>query len=408
VAFIVALVGASVWGFADHPATTKTLALVDIDGYPASTRVTGCADPMGPKPGVADFRTLILSQVGGFDDGLAGCKQIANDSGAYSDHADGRAWDWRMRAASAVDRAKVDRVLNWLLRTDERGHRNANARRLGMTYIIWNHQYYRVGSDNATWVPYTSTSDPHDGHVHFSFSVAGATQRTSWWSERRPLIWSLQQEPPVTLVYGESGTASRPLAGDWDGDGRDTVGLYNPADRRFYLRNANSSGEPTVLTPPIGPFGAIPLVGNWDGLGGDELGVYDPTERRFSFFTIEGIPGWPEQVLGTVGDLPLAGDWNGDGVDEVGTYTPDTGTFSLQRLDGSIRTEVFGTARDTPLIGDWNGDRADEIGVFRASANTLLLPGRTVQYGTTRQVPVIGDWNGDRIDTEAMVTTNPR
>ncbi len=154
----------------------SVLTMVNIDSYPARTKVTGCADPLVGKAGVQDFRTLILSQMGGGDDGLAVCKKIANGSGSFSDHADGRAWDWHVKASNASDRAKVNRVLNWLLRTDELGNRNAMARRIGITYIIWNHQIYRVSSDTSQWSPYTSTSDPHDTHVHFSFSVAGATR----------------------------------------------------------------------------------------------------------------------------------------------------------------------------------------------------------------------------------------
>src|SRR5262245_47989183 len=203
------------YGMSDQPQLVTKFALVDIDGYPARTSLTSCANPLVPKPGVAAFRAMILSQVDGSDDGIAVCKEIANSSKELSDHADGRAWDWHMLASSESDRAVVDRVLDWLLRTDERGNRNAMARRIGITYIIWNHLYYRVGSDDAKWVPYTSTSDPHDTHVHFSFSVAGAKEQTSWWTERGQLKWSLRNGPASPFTLGE-GTV-RPLAGDWDG-----------------------------------------------------------------------------------------------------------------------------------------------------------------------------------------------
>ena len=122
-----------------------------IDAYPAWTSPTRCAKPLVSKPGVADFRALILSQVGGADDGLEACKLIANRSGSLSDHADGRAWDWRMNARNSTDRATVEKVFDWLLRTDQQGNRNAMARRLGITYIIWNHRYYRVNDDDAAW-----------------------------------------------------------------------------------------------------------------------------------------------------------------------------------------------------------------------------------------------------------------
>ncbi len=43
----------------------------------------------------------------------------------------------------------------------------------------------------------------------------------------------------LVFSFGVGGT---PLAGDWDGDGKDTIGLYIPLTGTFFLRNANSNG----------------------------------------------------------------------------------------------------------------------------------------------------------------------
>jgi hypothetical protein len=386
-----------------EPHPEARFALVDIDAYPRLTGISACANPLVPKPGVAAFRSMILSQVGGTDDGLAVCKEIANGTGTLSDHADGRAWDWHAVAARPADAARVAQVLDWLLRTDERGQRNAMARRIGITYIIWNHLYYRVGSDGARWVPYTGTADPHDTHVHFSFSVAGAAQQTSWWTERGPLTWQVSDGSRFALGDGPV----LPLAGDWNGDGHDTVGAYNVASRQFTLWQANWAGAPATTTPPIGPFGAIPFVGDWDGDGHDDVGVYEPLARRFSFFFTSGAEARPAQVFGSDGDLPIIGDWNGDGIDDIGTYTPSSRTFTLLPPDGLTTTRVFGTAEDTPIAGDWNGDGVDEIGVFRSSTNTFYFAHQptvtSITYPPYRQLPVVGDWNGAGADSGGVV-----
>jgi len=391
------------------PPPARSVTVGDIDAYPMRTDVRRCARPIVGKPGVQDFRTLILTQMGGGDDGLAVCKRIANDSGDYSDHADGRAWDWHVVATRASDRVRVARVLDWLLRTDERGHRNAMARRIGITYIIWNHRYYRVDDDDAQWVPYTGTADPHDTHVHFSFSLPGSLRRTSWWRERGPLLWSLPTGSDLPVTFGRG--ALRPLPGDWDGDGRDTVGAYDQTARTFRLPEAGGSD---VTTPPMGPFGAIPLAGDWDGAGGDEVGAYDPLTHQFSFFTVRGTAARANRVFGTVGDLPVVGDWDGDGIDDIGTYTPATRTFNLSLPDGSVRTEIFGTPSDTPLAGDWDGDGADDIGAYRSSNHTFLRAVlspthgsralQPVSRGRARHLPVVGDWDGDGADNEGIVT----
>jgi hypothetical protein len=55
-----------------------------------------------------------------------------------------------------------------------------------------------------------------------------------------------------------------PVAGDWDGDGVDTIGLFYPAPSQFLLRNSNTGGA-ADLSFAYGPPGAgwLPIVGNW-------------------------------------------------------------------------------------------------------------------------------------------------
>jgi hypothetical protein len=55
-----------------------------------------------------------------------------------------------------------------------------------------------------------------------------------------------------------------PLAGDWDGDGVDTAGVYSPASRTFFLRQAHGPGA-ADLVYGFGPAGVTPLAGDWDG-----------------------------------------------------------------------------------------------------------------------------------------------
>jgi predicted chitinase len=107
-----------------------------------------------------------------------------------------------------------------------------------------------------------------------------------------------------------------PLVGDWDGDGRDSFGLYRARDGVFRLRNEAGGDLPPVAFGTIDPA-AVPVVGDWDGDGRDTLGVYQrgtatfelsgpdltrPTRRATVLETGEG----PSADL-----LPLAGDWNG-------------------------------------------------------------------------------------------------
>src|SRR5260221_12276542 len=67
-----------------------------------------------------------------------------------------------------------------------------------------------------------------------------------------------------------------PLAGDWNGDGRDGVGYYNPKTGTFNLRNTLRHGSPATSFR-FGRPHMIPLAGDWCGLGPhDGVGFYKP------------------------------------------------------------------------------------------------------------------------------------
>ena len=55
-----------------------------------------------------------------------------------------------------------------------------------------------------------------------------------------------------------------PLAGDWNQDGADTVGVYVAASQTVLLRNENAGGEPDVTFALAAPAGAAPVAGDWD------------------------------------------------------------------------------------------------------------------------------------------------
>jgi hypothetical protein len=59
------------------------------------------------------------------------------------------------------------------------------------------------------------------------------------------------------------------VAGDWNGDGEDTIGLYAPATSKFYLNNSNTSGNASIKPFMFGLAngGWTPVVGNWTTSG---------------------------------------------------------------------------------------------------------------------------------------------
>ena len=101
--------------------------------------------------------------------------------GGMSEHKEGRAFDWGVSAYNATHRANVTDFTNWALATDRYGNKFANARRLGIQYMIWNRRIWSATYASSGWRQYSGPS-PHTDHVHISLSWNGANKKTSFWT----------------------------------------------------------------------------------------------------------------------------------------------------------------------------------------------------------------------------------
>ncbi len=139
----------------------------------------------------------------------------------------------------------------------------------------------------------------------------------------RLLRLTSRREPRADVIdhvfrYGVASDV--PLAGDWNGDGITTIGIFR--DGRWNLDiDGDGQWSETDIVARFGQAGDIPVVGDFNGDGIDEIGVY-----RAGRWIID-INGNHEMdahdkvfEMGGKGDLPIAGDWDGDGADEPGLY----------------------------------------------------------------------------------------
>jgi hypothetical protein len=194
-------------------------------------------------------------------------------------------------------------------------------------------------------------------------------------------VWHLRNESGVVTSFFYGNPGDLPIAGDWDGDGDSTPGLYRQSDGFFYSRNSNTQG-PADAECFAGNPEDIPVVGDWDGDGDDNLGIYRPSEQRFYLFTTTcvGSPMGAAQIgllFGNPGDKPVAGDFDGDGIDEVGLHRESTGFFYWRNTldtgiaDGEI---FFGDPGDRFVSGDFGVvDGTDTPAVFRPSNQTFFF-----------------------------------
>lgn len=171
------------------------------------------------KPGVVAFRAMVHKQYGGTSAGIARACEV----GGKSEHKEGRAWDWPLRADRPADAAKADELLRWLLAGDCYGNKHAMARRLGIMYVIWNRQVWSAYAADRGWQPYSGTS-PHTDHVHFSFSWDGANKSTSYWTFD-PVAGGTCLEVVATKAQADKYVTS--LYGDFLGRTADPGGLFH-------------------------------------------------------------------------------------------------------------------------------------------------------------------------------------
>jgi hypothetical protein len=190
--------------------------------------------------------------------------------------------------------------------------------------------------------------------------------------------------------------------------GGDTTGVFRPSNGLLYLKNANTTGFADVAIN-YGTAGDYPIAGDWDGNGTATIGIY----RNGSFYLRNSNTlGFADLVFafGTPGDQPIAGDWDGDGVDTIGVFSPSTGQFQMRNTNTSGLADMsfyLGNVGDVGIAGDWNGDGMDTTGVFRPSngiiflknANTTGFADVALNYGLSGDMPVTGDWDNDGIDT---------
>jgi Putative peptidoglycan binding domain len=145
----------------------------DLDATPRYSPQVTCNPVM--LPGVSRLRDLALATYRqGYDGGITrSCV-----TGGSSEHKEGRAWDWMLNVNNTGQRNAAANFLGWLTAAN-----GAQARRLGVMYVIYNRKMWRAYDTGRGWTAYSGAS-PHTDHIHLSFTWAGARGRTSFWTGR--------------------------------------------------------------------------------------------------------------------------------------------------------------------------------------------------------------------------------
>ena len=111
------------------------------------------------------------------------------------------------------------------------------------------------------------------------------------------------------MVLGIPGDVG--LAGDWNGDGLDSPGVFRPSNQHFYLNDqVCNCTESATYSFQYGISGDVPVIGDWIGQGHDGVGLFRQSSG-YTYLRNELTTGYADLTFtyGIAGDMPVTGHW---------------------------------------------------------------------------------------------------
>jgi len=252
----------------------------------------------------------------------------------------------------------------------------------------------------------TTTRTPTNTATH---TLTRTPTRTSTKTPTRTLTSTATKTATPTATATNTVVPLRP----------DTIGVYKAGV--FYLRNTNNAGGADLTVTFGGDASDLPAAGDWNGDGVDTIGVYRSDTGFYYLSDSNTAPAVNYTVLfGNPGDAPFAGKWTNDMThDGLGVYRNSNGIlYQKKQLATGVDDffAIFGNPGDAAVAGDWDSNGFDSIGIYRSSNATWFLTNNSSPGGitfsdynfvldTSGASTVAGDWDGDGDSTPGWLTS---
>ncbi len=202
----------------------------------------------------------------------------------------------------------------------------------------------------------------------------------------------------VEFYFGNPGDL--PLPGDFDGDGCDTVSVFRPAEQRVYVidRLGSHGGGLGAADRsfPFGDPGDVALAGDFDGDGVDTVAGFRPSSNLVFVYSPTGGSVVETYSFGDPGDRPVVAPLQ-SGRDEVALFRPAQPAlhFRASESHGPWLLEMpWASAGWRPIAGPTGHATAvtpppapPSPPAWNTLTDTVVFPGESIQRAVEANPP---------------------
>jgi hypothetical protein len=233
---------------------------------------------------------------------------------------------------------------------------------------------YGVGWGGPGFTPVPGDYDG-DGKTDVAIYQASAG---AWWI--LPSSTATLANPYIGAYgVGWGGPGFTPVPGDYDGDGKTDAAIYQSSTGAWWIIPSSTA---TLANPYNGAYGVgwggpafTPVPGDYDGDGKTDVAIYQSSIGAWYIVPSSGAApygvGWGGPAF-----TPLPGDYDGDGKTDIAVYDASTGNWYIVPSSTGLPYGFgWGGPGFTPVPGDYDGDGRTDAAIYQASTgNWYIVP----------------------------------
>jgi len=214
--------------------------------------------------------------------------------------------------------------------------------------------------------------------------VAMLSSAGNWWVALTPA--SGPYAPATTWASLRTDVTWRfPSAGDFNGDGRTDIALFNPLSGTWKVLASNGSGFDKLTFGSWDPAAnwTTPLTGDFNGDGRTDLAARSLADGGWRVALSDGSAFatsiWRRQRTSIAWEHLTAADFNGDGLTDIAVWNTRSGAWRVLQSTGSRFTNSRFTFWDPAanwtdvVAADFDGDGRIDLSAREATGGALVV-----------------------------------